>query len=153
MGYVAKHAKKDLKAARAGRIEEMGSLRPVLSAINANKAADYTTMQREAGKNFAFSQDPSLQQAMLQEGMGRLDQNAGLQFANAAAGAYQNAADQLESARRFRGQMGLQSAEDQAKLYLGSMYDGRRKGGLLQQMMSAGIGLGQAAGEHAIYGV
>src|SRR5258707_559741 len=64
LGKPAKYAKQDLIAGREGRIEEMGRLRPVLSAINANKAASHTTMMRETGKSLAFQNDPMLEAAV-----------------------------------------------------------------------------------------
>jgi hypothetical protein len=123
-----------------GHIEEMYSLRPVLAAINARTASDYRTGQRQMSKDLAFSEDPMIGAALNSELSGRLNENAGLQFAQAAGGAYQNAADTLESRNRFRKDLEYRSAMDKANLYRNSMYDARRPGGLFQDMLKAGMG-------------
>ncbi len=143
LGPAGRFAKQDLIAMREGRIEETGRLRPVLSAINANKASAYKTRQRENSKNFAFSPDPALQDAIMQQTSGELDENAGVQFANAASGAYGDAENAFTRAKQFRDTLKYQSAVDRARANQSSYYDARRQGGLLNQMISAGAGLGQ----------
>ena len=145
LGKAGKFAKQDLIAGREGRIEEMGRLRPVLSAIRANTASAYGTAQRDTAKNFAFSDDPALQSAVMNETGARLDENAGTQFANAAAGAYGDAERTFEGARQYRDNMGYRAATDQANLYRNSLYDASRKGGLLQDILRGGLAGGAAA--------
>lgn len=69
----------------------------------------------------------------------RLNENAGLQFAQAAGGAYQNAGDTLESRNRFRTDLEYRQAMDKANLNRSSLYDARRPGGLFQDLMKAGM--------------
>jgi hypothetical protein len=145
LGKPGKWAKQDMIAGREGRIEDMGRLRPVLSAIRSNTASAYGTAQRDTAKNFAFSDDPALQTAMMTETGARLNEQAGNQFANAAAGAYGDAENTFESARRYRGDMGYRAATDQASLYRNSLYDASRKGGLLQDILRGGLAAGAAA--------
>ena len=146
-----KFAKRDLKAARGGRIEEMGRLRPVLSAIRARGASDYQRAEGDMRREMAFEDNPTLRAAMLGEIGARINQNQGRQFAEAAAGAYGDAERELSDWDRWKGEMRLRSAMGAGQLAQGSMYDARREGGWLQQAMTAGIGaltggLGSAIG-------
>lgn len=150
LGKPAKFAKQDLNAMREGRIEDAGSLRPVLSAINANKASSHATMMRETGKSLAFQNDPMLEAAVNNENDAKLDENAGVAFAGAAGGAYDKASDTLAKRNQWQEQLKYQSAVDAAKLKQSSMYDARRTGGLLPQIMQAGVGIGQAAAMGAV---
>lgn len=149
LGKPGRYAKQDLVAMRNGRIEEAGRLRPVLSAINANKAASYRTADREMGKALAFSDDPGLHAAMMGELGGRLDENASTAFANAAAGAYGDAENTLESARRYKNDMRFRGAATRAQLAASSMYDRSRKGGILSGLIESWLspkGIGAAQG-------
>ena len=137
IGKAGRYARKDLVAMRNGRIEEAGRLRPVLSAINANKAASYRTAEREAGKALAFSDDMGLHAAMMGELTGRLDENASTAFANAAAGAYGDAESTLESARRYKHDLRMRGATARAGLATGSMYDRSRRGGILGDLLKS----------------
>jgi hypothetical protein len=150
LGKPAKWAKQDIRAMRDGRIEEAGRLRPVLSAIRANTAAAYGTAQRDTAKNFAFSDDPALQTAIMNETGARLDENAGTAFANAAAGAYGDAENVFESGRRYKADMGYRAATDKAELYRGSLYDASRKGGLLRDWLGSAGRAGMSAAAAAI---
>ncbi|MGA9771651.1 MAG: hypothetical protein WBV94_21650 [Blastocatellia bacterium] len=132
IGRDGKYAKQDLKAAREGRIEDMTRLRPVMSAINANKASSYTTADRVLRSNYAMEDTPgALTSAMLGEVAGQLDQNAGVQFANAAAGAYGDAESTLERNRFHRDDMAMNAATAGANATRGFMMDRSRKGGIL----------------------
>lgn len=142
VGKAGRFAKQDLIAAREGRIEEMGRLRPVISAINARTASDYTTGRRQMSKDLAFGVDPMLSASLDSELTGRLNENAGVQYAQAAGGAYNDAEQTFEGARRFRDDLKYRSAVDQAGAYQRSLYDATRKGGLFS---ADTIGRGVAA--------
>jgi hypothetical protein len=144
-GRVGKADRADFKTARDGRIEEMGRLKPVLSAINANKAASYKTAERSMNQAMAFENQPSLVAAMLSELNGDLDANASQAFAGAAADAYNDTANSIESRNRYRSDRQYQVATDRARLAAGSAYDRNRKGGLLNQWLSP-EGIAGAAG-------
>jgi hypothetical protein len=122
----------------------MYRLRPVLSAISARAGSDYRTGEREMGSAMAFEDQPTLKAAMLGELSGRINEQAGTQFAGAAAGAYGDAERTFEDASQFKKQMRLNSAMGAGSLYRGSMVDMRRQGGLLSEMMSQGAGRGIA---------
>jgi hypothetical protein len=146
----SRNAKHDLKMGAQGRIEDMYSLAPVLSAIKARGASDYATGTRQMSKDLAFNSDPALAAAMNSELSGKINEDMGLQFADAAGGAYNQAGNVLESRNRYRNDYQMQGALNKANLYKGSMYDARRPGGLLQDMMHSAVGVGQAAAMAAI---
>jgi hypothetical protein len=142
---VSKADRVDFKAARDGRIEEMGRLKPVLSAINANKTASYKTAERGMNQAMAFENQPSLVAAMLAELNGNLDANASQAFAGAAAGAYEDTANSIESRNRYRNDRQYQAATDRAHLAASSAYNRNRSGGLVNQWLSP-QGIASAAG-------
>jgi hypothetical protein len=142
IGKVAKWDKRDLKLMRGGRIEESGRLRPVLAAISARQAADYRTGERQNRAAMAFENQPVLEAALNQELGDRINENAGIQFAGAAADAYDDAADSLDAAHRWKAGMQYQSAIDRARLNQSSYYDNRRQGGILQDAARGAIGAG-----------
>ena len=84
IGRVGHDAKHDLKMFQKGRLEDVFALKPVLSAINARAASDYTTGERQMRAATAFENQPTLTAEMLGELSGKINQNAGLQYADAA---------------------------------------------------------------------
>lgn len=146
-----KYARQDVRAGREGRIEEMGRLKPVLSAINARAAGDKATGERDIGRSLAFSSDPALGAAMGAELSGKINENAGQAFAGAAAGAYGDAENVAIGERSRRQQMNYQAAVERANQFRGSQFDNRRQGGALNTFIqsaasTAGKGLGAWAG-------
>lgn len=144
-GRVGKADRHDFKAARDGRIEEMGRLKPVMSALNANKASSYKTAERQMNSAMAFENQPSLVAAMLSELTGKLDENAANAFAGAAADAYDDTADSIESRNRYRTDREYQAATDRARLAVGSAQDRRRQGGGLVSQWLSPQGISSAA--------
>lgn len=139
IGKPGRWAKQDLQAAREGRIEQMGRLAPVLHAIQAQTAGSKDYLDRMLRMNSALDLNPNsagLNAAMVKEGSGAIDQNASIAFANAAAGAYGDAENTLENARRFRKGMALDAATRAGNLAAGSLYDRRRQGGILDDLVS-----------------
>lgn len=152
LGRAGRDAKKDLRLMRDGRIEDVGRLRGSLSAINANKASSYTTADRMLRSNYAMEGTPgALTSAMLGEVAGQLDQNAGVQFANAAAGAYGDAEDTLDRNRMHRDQQKLQAAQAAAAAAQGFTFDRSRHGGLLQDLMKEWLSPKGVAGGKEIF--
>jgi hypothetical protein len=135
-GRVGKADRADFKAARDGRIEEMGRLKPVISALNHNKAASYKTAERGMNQAMAFENQPSLVAAMLAELNGDLDANASQAFAGAAADAYDDTARSIESRNRYRSDRQYQSATDRARLAASTAQNRNRSGGLVNQWLS-----------------
>jgi hypothetical protein len=152
LGPVGKEGKHDIKMARTGQIENMTRLRPVLSAINANKAASYKTAERDMGKAMAFSESPELHASMLSELGGKLDENASMAFADAAAGAYDSAANDFESARRYRNDFNYRTARDRAQIAAGSMIDRSRKGGIMGDLIKSWLNPGTIMGFGNLFG-
>jgi hypothetical protein len=137
-GKTAKYARQDLTAAHEGRIEDMNRLRPVMSAITANKAQSLSAADRVIRTNNAFEQNPaSLTAAMLGEVSGQLDENAGHQFAQAAAGAYGDAESELDKQRMFKKQMEMQGAMGAANVAKSFEYDRSRSGGILAPLIQS----------------
>src|SRR5262249_42458768 len=83
-GRVGHDAKRDLKMFQKGLWEVVFALKPFLSAINARAASDYRPGERGMRAATAFKTQPPLTAAMLGELSDKINQNAGLQYADAA---------------------------------------------------------------------
>ena len=145
LGKGFKNARKDVIAGGEGRIEDMRAMAPVMSAIKARGKIDYDTGAREIDRNLAFESDPALAAAMKAELGGKINENQGLQFAEAGRNVYAQQQGVANAGAALKAQFRYNAARDKAELYLRSLYDRSRKGGILKDIITGGLGLGAAA--------
>ena len=145
LGPGFKNAKKDVRAGSEGRIEDMSAMGPVMAAIKARGKIDYDTAAHEVDRNLAGETDPALAAAMKSELGGRINENQGLQFAEAGRDVYAQQQGVANQGKVLKQQFKYNAARDSAQLYLQSLYDRTRKGGILGDIIKSGIGAGQTA--------
>lgn len=141
----AKYYRNAFKADAEGRIEDSPTMQAALSGIKAQGAIDTASSDSAIDRATAFEDQPFLKAALKTEAAGRIGQNQGLNWAQAGVNDAQNNLAGWEGGYQYQQNMGLQSAEAAANLYRGSIYDNRRQGGLLPQLLQSGATVGAAA--------